>query len=72
MRHRVSVSFWDAIKSLIRTGRVEVVVTVDGTPEAVEDVMELDADYLGHQNTRRHEFNAGINRALSELSPPSP
>lgn len=68
VRHTVHVHWWDALKELLRSGRVSVRVTVDGDTDIVDDVMELDADYLVQNSTRRTEFKAGIEGALSALA----
>ncbi len=64
---RVTIGFWDALKSLLRFGEVEVRVSVTGDPAIMEDVLELNSDYLGHNNTRRNNFNADIEKALGEM-----
>lgn len=56
VRHTVRVSILDAIRSILRRGSVVVSVTVSGHQSIVEDVMELDANYIGHGNTRRAEW----------------
>lgn len=67
VRHRIRIHWWDAIKCLLRHGNITVEVSVDGDAEIVEDVLELDENYIGHGSTRRAEFRAGIERALSEV-----
>lgn len=68
VHHRIKIHWWDAIKCLLKHGRIDVEVVVSGDMDIVEDVMELDADYLGHGNTRRHEWNASIEQALSDAA----
>ncbi len=67
VRHRVIVHWWDAIKCILRHGNITVEVSVDGDDAIMEDVLELDENYIGHGSTRRAEFRAGIERALSEV-----
>lgn len=66
VRHTVRVSFWDAIKSLLRTGHVEVYIRIDGDVEIIEDIMELDSNYIGHGSTRHREFHQSIEHALED------
>lgn len=63
----VSVSVWDCLKSIL-FGGCSVEVRVSGHASIVEDILELDANYIGQGNTRRTEWNASIERALSERS----
>ena len=57
----VHVSLWDTLKGLFRGG-VKVVVNINPkNNRIVEDVMELDDQYLGlGANTRREDFNSQI------------
>jgi len=66
VRTSVHVSIWDAIKSILKRGYVRVEITVDGDRSIIEDVLELDANYLGHGNSRREEFRGSIESALSQ------
>jgi hypothetical protein len=66
VRHTVHVGWRDLIKSLIRRRGMRVVVTVGGDHDVIEDVMELDGNYLGQNCTRRDAFNSEINRAIKE------
>lgn len=65
VRHRVRIHWWDAIKVLLRHGNITVEVSVDGDAEIIEDVLELDENYIGHGSTRRAEFRAGLEQALA-------
>lgn len=65
--HRVVVHWWDAIKCLLRHGRIEVEVNVGGDSDIMEDVLELDENYIGHGSTRRAEYETSVERALSQL-----
>jgi hypothetical protein len=67
VRHTIRIHWWDAIKAIFECGHIEVNVTVDGDHAICEDVMELDNDYIGQGNTRRAEWNAGIEKALSQV-----
>ena len=67
VRHSVKIHWWDAIKCLLNFGRIEVTFYIDGDREIIEDVMELDGNYIGQNSTRRAEFTNGIEKALSNL-----
>jgi hypothetical protein len=67
VRHRVTIHCWDAIKCLLRNGNITVEVTVDGDNDIVEDVLELDGNYIGHGSTRRAEFRAALESSLSRV-----
>lgn len=63
--HRVTVGWCDLLRGVFRR-KVVVVVVLDADPEMVEDVLELDADYLGkHGSTRRAEWNRHVLEALA-------
>lgn len=55
VRQTVHVGTRDLLRSLLRR-RLEIVIIVGGDREAVEDVLELDAEWLGGDSTRRDEF----------------
>lgn len=68
VHHRVTVGWLDALRSLLRHGRVVITVIVGGDAAIVEDVLELNDDYAGqHGSSRRREFKAQINDALGRL-----
>lgn len=62
--HRVTVGWRDLLHGLLRR-RLEVVVVVGGDPEIMDDVFELDADCLTFNSTRRKEWNAQVQSALT-------
>jgi hypothetical protein len=65
---RVVIGWLDLLRGLWRR-RLEVEVLVNGDQEIVEDVMELNADYLGKQgSTRRQEWNAAVERGLGDFA----
>lgn len=66
VRTTVKVGWGAMLSALFRLTRVEVEVRVSGDNGIVEDVMELDANYIGHGSTRRSEWNASIESALEE------
>lgn len=69
IRTRITVSWRDLLKSLLRWKRLEIEVHVHGDPAITEDVMELDANYLGLQtSTRRQKFNERLNVSLEDFS----
>ena len=64
----VTVGWRDLLHSLLRR-RLRVAVTVGGDRGIVEDVSELDADYLGlHNSSRRREWNERVETSLAELA----
>lgn len=65
--HRVIIHWWDAIKCLLRHGRIEVEMNVGGDHDIVEDVLELDENYNGHGNTRRAEYEKAVENALAKI-----
>jgi len=64
---RVTLGWRDLLRGLLRR-RLEVEVIVGGDRERIEDVTELDADYLGAQHSsRRAEWDAKIDGALRRV-----
>lgn len=57
VRTQVFVMGWRDLLGALLRHRMVVEVLVGGDPEVVEDVMELDANYLGTNCTRRDEFD---------------
>jgi len=62
---KVTVGWPDLLRSLLR-GRLVVKVHVGGDADVVNDVLELDANALVPNSSRREEFNASV---LSEVLP---
>lgn len=63
----VTVGWRDLLRGLVRRS-LRVTVVVGGDREIVEDVCELDSDYLGTQrSSRRREWNAHIQDSLAKL-----
>ncbi|MCW2897881.1 MAG: hypothetical protein JWO67_146 [Streptosporangiaceae bacterium] len=58
---------WDLLRGLLR-GRLTVEVIVSGDYEVVNDVLELDANTLTPNSTRRDEFNGHLADAIKESS----
>jgi hypothetical protein len=58
---------WTLLRAFLR-GRLDVTVSVDGDGDIVEDVLELDDNYLGINCTRRAAFNSHINEALHNFA----
>lgn len=58
VNHRVTIGWPDLVRGLLRR-RLEVTVIVGGDRDIVDDVLELDAEWLGGNSTRRDEFMAG-------------
>lgn len=67
VNHRVVIGWRDLLRGLLRR-HLEVIVIVGGDPEIVDDVMELDADCLTFNSTRRDEWNAQIERRLGDFA----
>jgi len=60
VRHTVRVSWRDLLSSLLRRRGMTIEVTVGGDAGIVEDVLELNANYLGPRCTRREEFHRDL------------
>lgn len=58
VNHRVTIGWPDLLRGLLRR-RLEVTVIIGGDRDVVEDVLELDSEWLGGDSTRRDEFTAG-------------
>ena len=65
--HRIVIHWHDLLRGLFH-GRLVVVVTITGDPEIVDDVMELDADCLTMNSTRRQEWDMSLERALGDFA----
>jgi hypothetical protein len=63
-RHTVRLGWRDLLRGLLRRG-LTVTVLIGGDAGIVNDVLELDANTLVPNSTRREEFNAQINTALA-------
>lgn len=63
----VHVGWKDLLRGLLR-GNLDVTVIVSGDREIVEDVCELNADYLGlRDSTRNRAFRADLQKAMERL-----
>jgi len=62
----ITIGWPDLLRALLRR-RLVVRVQVDADRDLVEDVLELDGNYLGPNCTRRAEFNGQILAALDEM-----
>jgi hypothetical protein len=59
---------WRAALAVLRR-RYQVSVHVSGDRERLEDVCELDAEYLGrHDSSRRREWNGELNGKLGDFA----
>ena len=68
VRAVLKVSWLDRLKSLLRRD-MEVEVLVGADPEVIEDVMELDSNYLAPgPSTRREEFTANLGKTFRRLA----
>ena len=70
VRHTIHIHWWNAIKCLLCKGRITVRVQLDGDDDIVNDILELDADYLLQGSTRRVEFKAALETALGNMPEP--
>jgi hypothetical protein len=59
VNHRITVGWPDLLRGLLRR-RLVVTVIIGGDRDVVDDVLELDAEWLGGDSTRRDEFTAGL------------
>lgn len=71
VRQTVHVSWRDLLRSLLRRELV-VEVSVGADRDVMEDVLELDANALGYNCTRRDEFSGSLNAALSAFAGDDP
>lgn len=62
----IHLGWWDLLKHLLRgRGEVQVNVQVSGDSDIIDDVLELDSEYIGaHRGTRRAEW---VNGALGRM-----
>lgn len=67
VRHTVHLRWPDLLRGLLRR-RLSVTVLVDGDPDVMNDVMELDANTLVPDSTRQAEFQAGIHDAMRRMA----
>ncbi len=69
VRTTTVLSWRDVLKAALRWQRVTVTVRVNGNRDRVEDVLELNANYLGNYNcTRRDEFNQRLETSLQAVA----
>lgn len=67
VRAALHISWLDRLKSLLRRD-MEVEVLLGADPEVIEDVMELDSNYLASiPNTRREEHRRDIHKAMLRM-----
>jgi hypothetical protein len=66
VNHTVTVGWLDLIAFALRGRKVTVIV--GGDRQIVDDVMELDADCLTHNSTRRDEWNQQVEGALARAA----
>jgi hypothetical protein len=68
VHHTATIGWPDLLRSLLRR-RAVVAVSIGAGWDLMEDVLELNADYLGQDCTRRDEFNAGFHEAIGRQAP---
>lgn len=66
VHHRIVIGWRDLLRFIC--GGREVTVVVGGDPQIVDDVMELDADCLTFNSTRRDDWNAHVERGLGDFA----
>lgn len=66
VRHTVHLGWRHLLRGILRR-RLAITVLVDGDPEIVNDVLELDGNTLVPNSSRRQEFNAWVGRAMTNL-----
>jgi hypothetical protein len=64
VNHEVTLGWLDVLRFALRRQRPTVSVLINGDPSVVEDVLELDGNYLGRNCTRRDEFSVTVGAAL--------
>jgi hypothetical protein len=63
---RVTIGWLDLLRGILR-GRLVVTVIVGGDRDIVDDVMELDADCLTFNSTRRAEWDERLQEILGRM-----
>lgn len=63
---RVSVSWLDLFRGLFRRNFIVEVQVHAHDHQRTEDVMELDANYLSYNSTRRDDWNKELNQSLQD------
>ena len=66
IRGRVTVGWWDILRGLVR-GSLTVEMIVEASQYRMDDVLELDANTLLHNSSRRRDFDAQIQGAMEKL-----
>jgi len=64
VRQTVTIGWPYLLRGLLRR-RLVVTVIVGGDRNVIDDVLELDAEWLGVNSTRRDEFTAGAFRSFA-------
>lgn len=64
---RITIGWPDLLRGLLRR-RLVVRVQVSADRDLGDDVLELDANYLGTNSTRRDEFNAVLGASLETFA----
>ena len=67
VRQTVVVTWPGLLTSLLRFRRLTVEILIGGDREVIEDVLELDDNYLGTNCTRRDAFNSHVNERIAAL-----
>jgi hypothetical protein len=72
VRHTVHIGWRDLLKSLMTRRGMTVEVTVGGDRDVIEDVLELNEDYLGPNCTRRQAFDAALSMRIRSFAEEAP
>jgi hypothetical protein len=67
VRQTVTLGWRDLLRGLLHRS-LEVTVLIGADPDVVEDVLDLDANNLGYDCTRRDNFNLGLQAAMEGLT----
>jgi len=67
VRTTIRLAFWDVVKAFLFERKLHIEVLVNGDEDIVEDVMELDANYLASNSTRRKIFHETIETVLAGM-----
>lgn len=67
VRHTVTLGWRDLLRGLMRRS-LKVTVIIGADRDVMEDVLDLDANNLGYDCTRRDNFRLGLQAAMEGLT----
>jgi hypothetical protein len=70
VRQTVTTTWPGLLRSLLRFRPLVTEIIIGGDSDVIEDVMELDGNYLGSNCTRRDAFHSHINEAIARMVTP--